>query len=440
MSSVLRLEGNINRNRLEDTFKKLIRRHESFRTSFEMKDDEPCQRVHPGVKFTIEYFDLTAGSRDHNREDGAKEILERFLRPFVLAEPPLLRVGLIKVAPARFIMMVEMHHIISDGTSEEILEREFGMLAAGNQFPPLKLQYKDFSEWQNRLFRSGEIEKQKEYWLHRFQGNIPTLDMPLDYPRPPVYTARGRSISFEMDRELTWKVNDMVLETGATLYMVLLSAYNILLAKYTGQEDIIVGSPIAGRRSADVQNIIGIFVNMLAMRNQPGAEKTFRGFLAEVKANALEAYENQDYPFEDLVWSLKLTEGSGRNPLFDVVFVVENKNTVDIPVVNSSTAHPDPGADRSDNMTMAIYEIDLEKVHHEMIFTVIAEDPFLIRLDYTTELYKEDTAWKTLRHYVEILGQIVKNRNIRLKDIKISHNLIIAQSEMFREEQGEFRL
>ena len=174
------------------------------------------------------------------------------------------------------------------------------------------------------MLKTNAIKKQEEYWIDSFAGEIPVLNMPADYPRPLVQSFEGDSAYFEAGRELTEKLNNLTAETGTTLYMALLSAYNILLFKYTGQEDIIVGSPIAGRQHADLKNIIGMFVNTLAIRNYPEEEKTFREFLAEVKENALLAYENQDYQFEDLVEKLEIRRDISRNPLFDVMFTVQN--------------------------------------------------------------------------------------------------------------------
>jgi non-ribosomal peptide synthetase component F len=213
--------------------------------------------------------------------------------------------------------------------------------------------------------------------------------------------------------------------------MVLMAAYVILLSKYTRQEDIIVGSPTAGRRHSDLDNIIGLFVNMLPMRNQPNREKTFREFLAEVKVNALNAYENQDFQFEDLVWNLKLKIDPGRNPLFDAVFVLQNTGVGEIPVIDNK---------EPDQLKSFLGGVELKKTHHEILLNVEEiNDKLSMILQYSSELYKESSARKMSRHYIEILEQIVEDRDIKLRDINISHELIAATFEKNREESGDFR-
>ena len=286
-----------------------------------MIDGEPVQRVHKELDFKLSYTET--------KEEDIPSIIEEFIRPFDLSKAPLLRIGLAKVSEHKHIFLFDMHHIISDGISMNILIKEFISLYGGEKLPELKIQYKDFSAWQNELFKTEGIKKQEEYWLNTFSGEIPVLNMPTDYPRPAVQSFEGDSIDFNVDSELTKELNKLAAETGSTLYMVLLAAYNVLLSKYTGQEDIVVGSPIAGRQHADLDNIIGMFVNTLAMRNFPESSKTFKEFLAEVKDNALRAYENQDYQFEELVEKLNIPRDMSRNPLFDTMFVMQNTdNTI----------------------------------------------------------------------------------------------------------------
>jgi hypothetical protein len=430
MPMVVRWDGFLDKDKVEKTFKKLIHRHESFKTSVEIVGRQPIQRIHEHLPFELEYFDLT-NDGDPVIGISEQEIVDKFFRGFVLSQAPLLRSGLIKRAEETFILMLDHHHIISDGTSMGILEQEFRALYAGEELPPLRLQYKDFSAWQSRLFESGTIKKQEEYWLNLFKGEIPFLNLPLDYPRPAVYAAKGNRITFEISRELTGQARQLMLETETTMYMVLLAVYTIMLSKYSGQDNIIVGTPIAGRKHTDLENIIGLFINMLAMKNKPQEEKTFVEFLQEVKTNALNAYENQDYQFEDLVLKLKIKVESGRNPLFDAVFVLQNIVTKEIQISNLEELR---------KIHVSPYGLGLDQVHHELLLNAVeTNNTLLVALEYSTELFKGTTAQQMTKHYIEVFEQILENREIKLKDIYISHDLILAKPCINQEEDEDFR-
>ncbi|WP_257676517.1 condensation domain-containing protein, partial [Clostridium felsineum] len=197
-------------------------------------------------------------------------------------------------------LLIDMHHIISDGVSMSILINEFAVLYNGGSLEPLKLQYKDFTAWQNTFLKSEKIKKQEKYWINRFSDEVPVLNMPYDYERPVMESSEGNSISFEINEETTLKLRKITKRTGTTMHMVLLSAFNILLSKYSGQEDIVIGTPISGRPHIDLQNIVGMFVNTLALRNKLEGNKKYIDFLKEVRENSVKAYENQSYQFEAL--------------------------------------------------------------------------------------------------------------------------------------------
>ncbi|MCP5048919.1 MAG: hypothetical protein GY940_17240, partial [bacterium] len=214
------------------------------------------------------------------------------------------------------------HHIISDGVSEGILNREFFQLNKGEELGPLKLRYRDYSQWQDRMSDSGPLKQQEAYWLQHFQGQIPVLDLPLNYPRPQEQEFAGDIVAGRLGKEKTRLLNQVLKETDTTLFILLLTAYYVLLHKYTGQEDIIIGSIVAGRNHVDLENIVGLFVKTLGIRNYPAADKTFDDFLQEVKENTLMAFENQQYPFSRLLEILDLSKDRSRNPLFDAAFIL----------------------------------------------------------------------------------------------------------------------
>ncbi|MCP4148373.1 MAG: non-ribosomal peptide synthetase, partial [bacterium] len=336
---VVLLEGELEKDRLETTFKAIIDRHEILRTTFPEVNGEPVQKIHDTVEFTMENYETgTAEPRSMWPSEVLQRQIERFLRPFVLTSAPLLRVGLakIKTTPLKtgeqesHLLMVDMHHIVSDGSSGGIFMKEFMEIYSGMELPPLRFQYKDYSQWQQKQQQEEENKKRETYWLKRFEGEIPVLNLPLDFPRPKIQRFKGKSLGFTFGKEDTGKLKKMALENGATLYMVLVTIFNIMLAKVSNQDDIVIGSPIAGRGHVDLAKIMGMFVNTLALRNYPGGEKTIREFLSEVNRSVLEAFDNQEYPFEDLVDNVAVNRDAGRNPLFDVMF---NHQTPDTPEV-----------------------------------------------------------------------------------------------------------
>ncbi|UCH95419.1 MAG: amino acid adenylation domain-containing protein, partial [Candidatus Aminicenantes bacterium] len=342
MPTAWRLEGKIDKDRLENTFRELIQRHDSLRTSVVMAAAEPVQKIHEEVEFEIEYNDLEEVKVEEKHLEGTRglaPLLRNFIRPFDLSHAPLLRVGLVELLHTptahrghpsqegkkdKYLLMVDMHHIISDGISAGLLVQDFMTLYPGEPLPGVKLQYKDYAQWQNREKEGIRLVDQGRYWLKEFEGEIPVLEIPTDYPRPAVQQFEGSSLDFEVDRETTYALTSLALAEGATLYMVLLALYTILLSKLTNQEDIVIGAPVAGRKHADLEKIIGMFVNTLALRNYPTGEKTFTAFLAEVKRKTLTAFENQEYPYEDLVEQVVINRDVSRNPLFDASFLLQN--------------------------------------------------------------------------------------------------------------------
>ncbi|MCK5057807.1 MAG: amino acid adenylation domain-containing protein, partial [Candidatus Aminicenantes bacterium] len=299
----VRLKGEVKREEFSRAFHKLIERHESLRTSFFMVAEVPVQKIHrpKEIEFEIEYFEASKSVRARRAVPGDQEtgIIDRFVRPFDLSRAPLLRAGLIDTGSDEHILMVDMHHIAADGVSHGILIRDFTFLYEGRELHPLQTRYRDFSEWQKnrKQVETGQLKKQEEFWLGEFPGDIPVLNLPTDYVRPALQSFEGRVVRFTIAGNEKKALNRLALEQEVTLYMIVLALFNVLLAKLSGQEDIVVGSPTAGRDHADLQKVIGMFVNTLTLRSHPVAEKTFIDFLKEVKEKTLRAFENQDYPF-----------------------------------------------------------------------------------------------------------------------------------------------
>jgi acyl transferase domain-containing protein len=419
VSQAVLLEGRLFVPKVEETFKKLIEIHETFRTSFRVLGEDTVQVIRDHVEFEVELYEA-------ERKDIAEveEILTRFVRPFDLSRAPLLRVGLVKLEQEKYMLLADMHHIISDGISHVVLARDFMKLYSGETVPPPPLQYKDYSEWQHKLVDSGEIKKQEEYWLGRFTGDLPVLSLALDFPRPPVQSFEGRTIGFDLDEELTARINTLIAQQGVTLYMVLLAVTTILLSKYSGQDDIVVGTPIVGRKHPDLESIIGMFVNVLAMRNNPHGEKSFLEFLGEVKENALGAFDNQEYQFDDLVERLNVKRDSSRTPVYEVVFAVENIESPGMEI---------PG------LTLKPHEVENRTSKTDLRFGAGEVDGKIrVMLTYAAALFKPETAEQMGRHYIEIAAQVAENTDVKLKDIRISHQLTEARANVLRDDDDEF--
>jgi amino acid adenylation domain-containing protein len=389
-------------------FKQLIRRHESLRTSFAMIDEEPVQRIHDyhEVEFNIDYYQCEGEGESGDPERQVKEIIENFERPFDLSKAPLLRVGLIKIENKHHVLLFDLHHIITDGTSQDILEKESLSLYSGEELPILRLQYKDFSEWQNSSDQQTLIKSQESYWMDLFPDEIPVLNLPMDYMRPVMQSFAGAHVSFVLNNEETKTLKQIAREYDVTLYMSILAVFNILLAKLSGQEDIIVGTPIAARRHNDLQSIIGMFVNTLAMRNFPSGNKSFNRFLTEVKQQTLAAYENQEYQFEDLVDKISVRRDTGRNPVFDVMFNLLNQSEYkgDISSISSENVYQHlKGTSKFDlNLTAVDYEKNL-------CFT----------LEYCTKLFKPGTIDRFIGYFKRILSLLSKNTGQQLWELEI---------------------
>ncbi|MGE5343536.1 MAG: D-alanine--poly(phosphoribitol) ligase subunit DltA [Candidatus Omnitrophota bacterium] len=446
MSEAVELEGELDLPRFEDAFRKLIERHENLRTSFHMINDEPVQIVHENLNFQIEYISIEtpppkntpqtkvfAGWAAPTADSGLPAILKApvgnhkddiyiktldkesnihllnncwgrlqplakstpfFFQPFDLSRAPLMRVGLVEESSTRRLLLVGMHHIISDGTSVEVFIKDFMALYQGEALPLLSVQYKEFTEWQNRMKQEDVIQRQEAYWMNKFAILPPVLDMPLDFPRPARQRFEGGILPFEIDIQTTAALNALARKEDATLFMVLLSIFNVLLWKLSGTKTVVVGSPIAGRRHTDLEPIMGMFVNTLALQNHPDGEKTFPVFLRDVKRKTLAAFENQDYQFEDLVDKVGVERDASRNPLFDVLFVLQNMETTRLEI---------PG------LTLRFCDYDPDTSQFDLFLSAEEKEQRLVfKMGYCTHLFRKETVARFTRYFVQLIDSVVK--------------------------------
>ncbi|MCP4151950.1 MAG: amino acid adenylation domain-containing protein, partial [bacterium] len=464
MPHVIPMTREIDLERLEGVFKNLIRRHESLRTSFHMpvtpagskpaipnnqspitdNSFSPVQVVQNEVEFKIENYKSGVGARESGPSEMSdfNEVSRIFFRPFELSKAPLLRVGIIETTgeenPAHdWFMMMDMHHIVTDGTSLEILTGEFFALYAGETLPPLKLQYRDYAEWQSTVEQRELTKKLEEFWVNQFPGELPVLTLPTDYTRPVIQSFEGNKISFELNKNEADKLKKTAKEHETTLYMTILSIFTILLSKLSGLQDIIVGTPTAGRRHADLENVIGMFVNTLAMRNYPDGDKSIEEYLGEIKKNTLNAFENQEYQFEDLVDRLSVRRDTGRNPIFDVMFNLLNQaeyqkqNIPTIPTMpttstmstmstmsttsttstmsttsTTSTVSTNPGAVGTSKFDLTLNAME-------------TGNSLYIHFEYCTKLFKQETIIRFITYFKEILQAVTNAPEQKIGNIEI---------------------
>jgi hypothetical protein len=320
--------------------------------------------------------------------------------------------------------MVDMHHIISDGISSAIFTRDFMTLYSGSELPPLNVQYKDYCEWQNSPAEKERTRKQEEYWLKQFSGKIPVLKLPYDYARPPLRSYEGETLFFEISEEETAALNKLALERETTLYMVLLAINYVFLAKVSGQDDIVIGTPATGRWHVDLEQLIGMFVNTQGLRNYPAPDKSFGEFLQEVKMRTLGAFDNQEYPFEDLVEKLDLSRDMSRNPLFDVMFSLQNEEISEITIPGLKLA-PYEYANKTSKFDLILMGFE---VTNRLVFS----------LEYSTKLFKKSTIRRFTGYFKDIITEVLKDVDIKLLNAKVTSHLVAPKSGAAHEAGGDF--
>lgn len=383
LPTALLLEGTLDADKLEAVFHMLIARHESLRTSFHERNARPVQVVHEEVFFSMKRI---AGVK-------AEDALEEFIQPFDLTQAPLLRVELATLQPDQYLLLLDWHHIIFDGVSLGLFITELVRLYHDEQLPPLKIQYKDFVVWQQELFRNGAMDRQERYWLQQFGSGVSLLNLQTDRQRPALPSFAGDKVVFEFPAGQVQRILSLAIANGATPFMLLMATYTILLHKYTGDEDIAVGSAVAGRSHTALDNMVGMFVNTLVFRNRPEKGKTFVQFLAEVKANSLLAYEHQDYPFALLVDQLDLKKDPSRNPLFDAAFALQN---MEIPEM------------RLNGLAVSAYPVTTGASPFDLFLEITErKGAWPVKLEYNTALFDKETILLMKERFISLLQDIL---------------------------------
>ncbi|MEJ7558100.1 MAG: non-ribosomal peptide synthase/polyketide synthase [Pedobacter sp.] len=396
LPSVLRLSGKLDKGALSQSLASIIERHEVLRTVIREEEGQAYQNIRPGRQWSLR--ELAAPS--WKEEELTSHISGEISLPFDLSKDYMLRALLISQAEEDHLLVVTIHHIASDAWSSSILVREMIELYSSYQegrkpnLPTLPLQYADYSLWQ-RAYLQGEILASKlSYWKSKLDG-LSVLQLPTDYVRPAVQSTRGDSFAFSIDQNLSASLQALSQAEGVTLYMTLLAAFKILLYRYSGQEDICVGSPVAGRSHHEIEGLIGFFVNTLALRTELSGDSSFTTVLQSVKETTLEAYNHQEVPFEKVVEAVVRERDPSRSPLFQVMLVLQN--TPDVPELRLGEVSLSP----------KVFSQDISKF--EMSFNMIETNNGLQgSVEYNTDLYSQQTIQRMTTHFANLLDSIIR--------------------------------
>ena len=401
----------LDKDLLEASFNILIARHESLRTVFKENDEgEVSQFILEELSFKLEYEDLEGIST----LDLKSRIVGYSNSPFDLSEGPLLRGFLSRLSKDQYVFVYVMHHIISDGVSMDTLYGELLSIytsiekGVSLELAPLRIQYKDYAVWQQSALQSGTLSVSRDYWLEEFRGELPILDLPIDYVRPITRSYKGGMVTRIFNKDSLSKFKFLLnSEEGLTSFMGVLSLVNVLLYKYTGSKDIILGSPISGRNHPDLEGQIGFYVNTLAFRTGIESTSIFKELLLGVKHICLEGYNHQAYPFDSLVDELPLSRDTSRHPLFDVMVTYQGSDVEESDIEESSNLEDE----RSIGMSHVISKFDLT-------FNFVEQDGVLrLGIEYSSDLFKESTVTRMLGHVENLLTSIVSIPTLPLKDL-----------------------
>lgn len=409
----LELTGPLRVDILQRALDTIVARHEILRTTFGMDDDEPVQRIAPHMGLPLPLQDLTHQPPAQRRPAALVALQSEAAMPFDLAAGPLLRAGLLRLAPERHIAFLVLHHIVADGWSIAILMRElvtlFQALSSDKHghyldpatiLAPLAIQYADFAAWQRRWLATGVLQDQLNYWRRQLADAPTLLTLPTDRPRPASQSFRGATHTFSIDRQVRDGLQALGLSVQASMFMVLASAFNILLARYSGQTDICIGTPIANRHHGDVQTLIGFFVNTLVLRTNLDLGQSFVGLLQQVRSTALEAYAHQDVPFDQLVEALKPQRHLSHAPLFQALLVLQNVPMGPLQLPGLKVAQVAVHA------PIAKFDLSLS----------LSDDPDELHatFEYATDLFDHTTIERMAGHFVRLLGAIVAEPSERI--------------------------
>jgi len=426
------LKGVLNVPALEQSLNTIVGRHEALRTTFSTVDDEPVQVIHPTADLTLSVVTFEDLSEPQKESECQRLATEAARRPFDLAHGPLFRATLLRLGAQEHVLLLNMHHIVTDGWSLGVLFRELSALYAAfsngkpSTLSELPVQYADFAVWQRQWLAGEVLDQQLSYWTRQLAESPPGLDLPIDHPRPHAETFRGARELLVLPKELTEALRGLGQREGATLFMTLLAGLQTLLYRYTGEENIVVGSPIAGRNWPEIEGLIGFFVNTLVLRTDLSGDVSFRELLSRVREVCLGAYAHQDLPFERLVEELQLERDLSRNPLVQVMFVLQTAPTATLDLPNVVT-----------NPTKV--RVAAETAKFDLTLTLVdGEEGLVGSWQYNTDLFERATIRRLLAHHQRLLEAVVEQPDHPVSRLPLlteaeRHELVVKWNETKQE-------
>ncbi|MEG4272031.1 MULTISPECIES: amino acid adenylation domain-containing protein [unclassified Microcoleus] len=426
--AALRLTGSLNFSALQQTFNEIVRRHEALRTNLAVVSGQPVQKIAAAFHLPINVVDLRNLPKESRQNEANRLTAQEAQRSFNLSNDLLLRVTLLQLDDAEYLLMLNMHHIVSDGWSIGVLIQELGALYTAfasekpSPLPDLSIQYADFAKWQREWLQGEVLETQLAYWRQQLNG-ISMLNLPADRPRPAIQSYRGKRQFLQLPKQLSEALETLSQREGVTLFMTMLAAFKTLLYHYAQQEDIVVGSPIANRNRSEIEALIGFFVNSLVLRTDLSGNPTFRELLNRVKEVALGAYAHQDLPFEKLVEELHPDRALNQNPLFQVAFALQNApgNRLELPELTLSPQQLDVGTARFD-LEFHLWERSPNTSGSNQSpsnkLWVDSSEGISGMVIYSADLFDEATITRLIGHFQTLLESIVTNPEQRIANLQ----------------------
>ncbi len=406
----IQIDGPLDSIALQSALDEVVRRHESLRTHFLAKDGRPIPVFAPDLTVALPTTDLSTWPLDRRQAEVANRMEVEARRPFDLAHGPLIHAALLSLDQGQHILLLTLHHVIADGWSLGVLVREAGALydafAQGrpSPLPPLPIQYADYALWQRQWLQGQNLNDQLAYWTQQLAGVTP-LEIPTDRPRPPALTHQGGERSTTLALPLVDDLRKIARQEGATLFMTLVAAFQTLLHRVSGQNDITIGSPVAGRTRSETEGLIGFFLNTLVLRAELSGELSFRQLLRQTKPVVLDAFAHQDLPFEQIVEAVSAERDPSRSPLFQAMLILQNA-----PLPPLATA----------GLTMTVLEPATATAKFDLTLKLTETDQGLhAALEYATDLFESTTVDRMLGWFRTLLEGIVANPEIPLADLPL---------------------
>ncbi|WP_193065049.1 condensation domain-containing protein [Oceanobacillus oncorhynchi] len=411
MPFALKLSGNLNEHKLTECWNSIVERHESLRTTFIEVEGEGKQKVHPSYKYKIEVTKV--------EDQDVSELMRELINSFDIKELPLFKLQLLQTSHNEYILFFDIHHIISDGVSISVLIQELLDLYDNKQLQEEIVQYKDFATWQNQQFEKKEYKNQEQFWYNEYSLPVEELNLPTDFKRPKYRSLEGDHYSFSVTEGLTNELKRITKEYKANMFTILLSAYQVLIYRYSNQNDIVIGCPVAGRQRDDIQGTVGMFVNMLPLRRMINNEEMIKDFLNKTMESSLNAFENQDYQIERLIEKFNIPYKTNRNPLYDIAFSYQNFE-FKVTDVNELKVKAIPFYDLKWNSSK--FDLNLfggmDSLDKNLEFC----------FQYSTELFKKETMESFGKDYVSILKNFVEMEDGRIKDIILEEEFNVGSN------------